>query len=47
MAEHIIQFSNVRKRYLRQVALDDVTLSLPQGKIIGLVGPNGSGKSTC
>ncbi|MDO7785736.1 ABC transporter ATP-binding protein [Desulforamulus aquiferis] len=46
MAEHIIQFSNVRKRYLRQVALDDVTLSLPQGKIIGLVGPNGSGKST-
>lgn len=28
------------------MAIDDVTLSLPAGKIIGLLGPNGSGKTT-
>jgi len=34
------------KRYGRRWALSDCTLSLPAGRVIGLVGPNGAGKST-
>lgn len=46
MPEHIINFNDVTKKYLVQVALKNVSFTLPYGKIIGLVGPNGSGKST-
>lgn len=42
----MIQLTNVSKRYMRQLALKDITLELPLGKIIGIVGENGSGKST-
>jgi ABC-2 type transport system ATP-binding protein len=34
------------KRYGRQSALSDCTLSIPTGKVVGLVGPNGAGKTT-
>src|SRR6059058_5245718 len=34
------------KRYGRRWALADCTLSIPTGKVVGLVGPNGAGKST-
>jgi len=34
------------KRYGRRWALHDCTLSIPRGKVVGLVGPNGAGKTT-
>ncbi|MYL61840.1 ATP-binding cassette domain-containing protein [Bacillus hwajinpoensis] len=42
----MITFENVSKRYLTKHALSDVNVTIPEGKIIGLVGSNGSGKST-
>ena len=42
----LLQLHHVTKKYKKHVAIDDVTLSLPAGKIIGLLGPNGSGKTT-
>ncbi|WP_425586584.1 ABC transporter ATP-binding protein [Streptomyces ziwulingensis] len=44
-----IRFENVTFRYpgdAARPALDDVSLSLPMGRIIALVGENGSGKTT-
>ncbi len=34
------------KRYGRRWALTDCTLSIPTGRVVGLVGPNGAGKTT-
>ena len=42
----IIEVKQVSKRFGEKVALDKVTLSIPEGKIFGLLGPNGAGKST-
>jgi ABC-2 type transport system ATP-binding protein len=37
---------NVTKRYAHHVALDDVSLTIPEKSIYGLLGPNGAGKTT-
>ena len=42
----IIEVKNVTKTFGEKVALDNVSLSIPEGKIFGLLGPNGAGKST-
>ena len=39
-AQHIV------KRYARHLALDDVSIAVPQGSVFGLMGPNGAGKTT-
>ncbi len=44
--ESILRIEGLTKRYGRTAALDNVSLELPQGEIIGLLGPNGSGKTT-
>ena len=43
----LIEISGLTKAYDAQhIAVNNVTLTLPKGKIIGLLGPNGSGKTT-
>lgn len=42
----MIKLQNLSKKYGETIALNNVTLDLPAGKIIGLCGPNGSGKTT-
>jgi len=43
--ENILELQNVQKKY-KGFVLDGITLSLPQGYILGLIGPNGAGKTT-
>jgi ABC-2 type transport system ATP-binding protein len=38
--------SGLRKRYRRRVAVDDVSLTVGRGEVVGLLGPNGAGKTT-
>lgn len=37
---------NITKRYTQHLALDQVTLNIPEKSIYGLLGPNGAGKTT-
>jgi branched-chain amino acid transport system permease protein len=41
-----LQVDNVTVRYGNVVASNQVNLTVPQGKVVGLIGPNGAGKST-
>jgi len=43
---NVIEVKNVTKYYKKLKALDDISLNLPEGRIIGLLGKNGAGKST-
>ena len=42
----MLEMKNVTKTFGTFKALDDLTLTVPQGAVYGLVGPNGAGKST-
>lgn len=42
----ILKVENVSKAYAGHLALDDVSLAVPQGTVYGLLGPNGAGKTT-
>ena len=42
----IIEVKDVSKSFGPKLALDHISLEIPEGKIFGLLGPNGAGKST-
>jgi ABC-2 type transport system ATP-binding protein len=42
----MIEFAGVSKRFGNIKALNDISMVIPKGKIVGLFGPNGAGKST-
>ena len=46
MTNEILELKNVSKNFGGIKALDNVSFSVPAGKIIAVIGPNGSGKST-
>ncbi|HER07799.1 MAG TPA: ATP-binding cassette domain-containing protein [Bacteroides sp.] len=43
---HIIELSGITKTFGPVVAVNDLSLSVPEGSIYGFIGPNGSGKTT-
>lgn len=43
----LVEIVGLTKSYdARNVAVNNITITLPKGKIVGLLGPNGSGKTT-
>ena len=42
----VLEVRSVSKSYSHHKALDDVSLSVPEGQIFGLLGPNGAGKTS-
>lgn len=41
-----IEINSVTKRFENMVAVDNLSIIIPQGELLGLLGPNGAGKST-
>lgn len=43
---NVLEINSVSKSYSNHLALDDVSLAVPEGQIFGLLGPNGAGKTS-
>jgi len=43
---YVIEAQGLTKRYKSTLAVDNIDLQIPAGRIVGLIGPNGAGKTT-
>ncbi len=43
---YVIEAQGLTKRYKRTIAVDNIDLKIPEGRIVGLIGPNGAGKTS-
>jgi ABC-2 type transport system ATP-binding protein len=46
-SECVVKMSGVSKSFGAQVAIDDISMTIPRGVVFALLGENGAGKSTC
>lgn len=46
LGDKVIELKNVSKAYGNKMLIDDLSLSIPKGAIVGIIGGNGAGKST-
>jgi ATP-binding cassette ChvD family protein len=46
LGDIVIQLEGISKGYGERLLIDDLTLSIPPGSIVGVIGPNGAGKTT-
>lgn len=46
LGDKVIELENVSKGYGDRLLIDNLTLSIPKGAVVGIVGGNGAGKST-
>jgi len=44
---NLLKAANLKKSYGRRLVVEDVSLQVQTGEIVGLLGPNGAGKTTC
>jgi len=42
----LLEASGLHKRFGAQIVLDDVSLAVDEGELVGIIGPNGAGKTT-
>jgi len=43
----VLSTHNLRKRYKKRTVVQDVSVEVGSGEVVGLLGPNGAGKTTC
>ena len=46
LGDRVIELKGVSKRFGDRLLIDDLSLTIPPGAIVGIIGPNGAGKST-
>ncbi|MGA0838580.1 MAG: energy-dependent translational throttle protein EttA [Pseudomonadales bacterium] len=46
LGEKVIEIEHLSKGFRDRLLIDDLTVSIPRGAIVGIIGPNGAGKST-